>query len=69
VLERSPAGDDDGAGGELVLTHVHPGCTAEAARGATGWPLRVATDLAETAPPSADELAVLRALVARGAAA
>jgi glutaconate CoA-transferase subunit B len=70
VLERDPAGGVGGRGGELVLTHVHPGCTVDAARAATGWPLRVADDLAETRPPSDDELAVLRALVAaRGAAA
>ncbi|HEV7757959.1 MAG TPA: CoA-transferase [Acidimicrobiales bacterium] len=70
VLERDPAGGVGGRGGELVLTHVHPGCTVDAARAATGWPLRVADDLAETRPPSDDELAVLRALVAaKGAAA
>jgi glutaconate CoA-transferase subunit B len=58
TLER---GCDDG---ELVLTHLHPGCTLEAAHAATGWPLRVADDLAETPPPTPDELTVLRALVA-----
>jgi glutaconate CoA-transferase subunit B len=63
VLGRDP---DDG---ELVLTHVHPGCTVDAARAATGWPLRAADDLGETASPSADELAVLRALVAATGAA
>jgi glutaconate CoA-transferase subunit B len=67
VLERDPAGGDGGRGGELVLAHVHPGCTVDAARAATGWPLQVADDLAETAPPTPDELAVLRTLqAARG---
>ena len=47
---------------ELVLTHVHPGVSAEQAREATGWDLRVAGDLAETAPPSEEELRVLREL-------
>jgi len=56
---------------ELVLTHVHPGCTVDQVRAATGWPLRIADEgVAETEPPSDQELAVLRELVAaRGAAA
>jgi glutaconate CoA-transferase, subunit B len=68
VLERDPAGDGDaGPDGELVLTHVHPGCTVDEARAATGWSLGVADDVAVTEPPSPDELAVLRSLqAARG---
>ena len=50
---------------ELVLTHVHPGVTAEQAREATGWELKVADDLATTEPPTDEELAALRELVAR----
>jgi glutaconate CoA-transferase subunit B len=53
---------------ELVLTHVHPGCTVDRARAATGWPLQVADDVAVTDPPTADEMAVLRGLVAASAA-
>ena len=49
---------------ELVLTALHPGVTIEEARAATGWPLRVADELTVTAPPTDDELAVLRDLVA-----
>ena len=56
-------------GGELTLTHVHPGVTAEQARDATGWDLRVADDLRETEPPSEEELAALRALRTKGRAA
>lgn len=48
--------------GELTLVAVHPGATAAAAREATGWELRVADDLRETEPPTADELAALRSL-------
>jgi glutaconate CoA-transferase subunit B len=55
------------ADGELVLTHLHPGATAEQAVAATGWPLRVADALDETDPPTAAELEALRALQ-RGAA-
>jgi glutaconate CoA-transferase subunit B len=47
---------------ELVLTHLHPGVTAEQAREATGWDLTLAPELDRTAPPTAAELAALRAL-------
>jgi glutaconate CoA-transferase subunit B len=50
---------------ELVLTHVHPGVRVDQVRAATGWPLRVADALAETATPSVKELEVLRELTAR----
>jgi len=46
---------------ELVLTHVHPGVTAEQAIEATGWPLRVAGPQT-TEPPTAAELHALREL-------
>lgn len=59
VLGRGPSG-----GGDLVLTHVHPGSTVAGARAATGWDLRVSPDLAETVAPTAEELAVLRDLQA-----
>jgi glutaconate CoA-transferase subunit B len=50
---------------ELVLTAVHAGVTIDDVRAATGWDLKVSTDVAETPPPSAQEraaLAELRAL-------
>jgi glutaconate CoA-transferase, subunit B len=47
---------------ELTLTQVHPGVSVEQAREATGWQLRVAEDVEETAPPSEEELRVLREL-------
>jgi glutaconate CoA-transferase, subunit B len=56
ILE--PRGDDR----ELTLTHVHPGVDVEAARAATGWPLRVADDVRETRPPTGRELEALRSL-------
>ncbi len=52
--------------GELTLVRVHHGVSADDARAATGWPLRVAADLAVTEPPTAAELSVLRALKTRG---
>ncbi len=51
-----------GEGGELVLTRLHPGVEAAQAVAATGWPLQVAAELGRSAEPSAEELAVLRAL-------
>jgi glutaconate CoA-transferase subunit B len=47
---------------ELVLTQLHPGITAEAAREATGWELRLAEELTTVDPPTAQELEALRAL-------
>ena len=48
--------------GELTLTLVHPGVDGDAARDATGWPLRVAEDLRETRAPTELELDALRSL-------
>jgi glutaconate CoA-transferase, subunit B len=48
---------------ELTLTHVHPGVEPAQVRAATGWPLRVAADLAVTALPTVAELRALRMLV------
>ena len=50
--------------GELMLTAVYPGVSADDARAATGWELRVAEDLATVEPPSERELDTLRALQA-----
>jgi glutaconate CoA-transferase subunit B len=54
---------------ELTLTSVHPGVTADAVVAATGWPLKVAATLEVTAPPTSEELTVLRDLQARTAKA
>ncbi|WP_328418494.1 CoA-transferase subunit beta [Micromonospora sp. NBC_00389] len=51
---------------ELVLTELHPGVTVEQVRAATGWELRIAGTLTTTPPPTAAELAALRALQAAG---
>ncbi len=47
---------------ELVLVAVHPGISVEQVRAETGWPLRVASDLATTEPPVEKELLALRDL-------
>src|SRR5688572_29883642 len=54
---------------EFVVTTLHPGATVESVRENTGWPVRVAGEVVETAPPTGDELAVLRDLNARTAQA
>jgi glutaconate CoA-transferase, subunit B len=50
------------AGGELVLSELHPGVSVEQAKEATGWELRVAPHLRPGRPPDGDELRALRAL-------
>jgi glutaconate CoA-transferase subunit B len=45
---------------EMVLTSLHPGCSIEAVQEQVGWPLRVADDLAETEPPTPDQLRIMR---------
>jgi glutaconate CoA-transferase, subunit B len=50
---------------ELVLMQIHPGVAVDAVVEATGWPLRVAADVAGSEPPTDAELAALRALEAR----
>lgn len=49
---------------ELVLTDLHPGVTVHQVRAATGWDLKEADRIGVTAPPTAAELAALRALKA-----
>ena len=46
--------------GELTLTALHPGRTAEEAKANTGWDLIIATELEHTLPPTAEELRILR---------
>jgi glutaconate CoA-transferase subunit B len=52
--------------GELTLTELHPGATAEQAREATSWELRVADNATTSAEPTEPELAALRALKVAG---
>jgi glutaconate CoA-transferase subunit B len=49
---------------ELTLTTLHRGATVEEAIEATGWTLRVADSVGETARPSDGELAALRSFTA-----
>ena len=54
---------------ELTLVALHPGATAEQAKEATGWNLKVAEDPETTDPPTDGELEILRDLKARTEAA
>jgi len=45
---------------EMILTSVHPGVTVAGVQANTGWDLRVAAAVTETAVPTAPELAILR---------
>jgi glutaconate CoA-transferase subunit B len=54
---------------EMIVTSLHPGVTRAQVIEATGWPVRFAATIAETPPPTATELEVLRALHARTAQA
>jgi glutaconate CoA-transferase, subunit B len=47
---------------ELVMTSLHPGVSVEDVRDATGWPLVISDDLAETEAPTEKELTALRDL-------
>ncbi len=48
------------AGGELVLTALHPGRTIDEARDNTGWALRCESCNSVTEPPTPDEIRILR---------
>ncbi|HLZ64476.1 MAG TPA: CoA-transferase [Ktedonosporobacter sp.] len=47
--------------GEALLQSYHPGTSIEQVQAETGWPLRLTPDCAETIPPGADELRLIRA--------
>jgi glutaconate CoA-transferase subunit B len=49
----------------MTVVSLHPGVTRDKVAAECGWPLRFANDVAETPPPSAEELVVLRELHAR----
>jgi glutaconate CoA-transferase subunit B len=50
---------------EMTVTTVHPGVTRDQIDGNTGWKVRYAAKVAETAPPAPIELQALRDLQAR----
>ena len=63
ILEPDPATC------ELTVASIHPGVERAAIDAATGWPVRYVSRLRTTDPPSNRELATLRELLRRTAAA
>lgn len=59
VLEPEPSSK------ELIVSQLHPGVTREQIQEATGWDLRFADSVTETALPSEVELSTLRDLLER----
>ena len=49
--------DDDG---EMRLDALHPGATLDRVRDSMGWEVRVAAHLADTPPPTSEELRLIR---------
>jgi len=54
---------------ELEVVSLHPGIAREQVAGSTGWAIKFSDRVAETPPPTAEELRVLRDLHARTKAA
>jgi acyl CoA:acetate/3-ketoacid CoA transferase beta subunit len=52
--------DFAGAGGRMRLVSFHPGVQIERIKAKTGFEIQIPTDLKETAPPSEEELRLLR---------
>jgi glutaconate CoA-transferase subunit B len=50
---------------EFVVTSIHASVTRDDVAAHTGWPVRFSGDVTQTPPPEADELRVLRDLMAR----
>ena len=46
--------------GEMILTQLHPGASIEQVKENTGWPIKIANNLAITIAPSPEELRILR---------
>ncbi|MDE3103495.1 MAG: hypothetical protein KGJ98_14845 [Chloroflexota bacterium] len=53
----------DPSSGRLVVRSVHPGITADELRASTGFPIDLAPDLPTTAPPTREELELIREVI------
>jgi glutaconate CoA-transferase subunit B len=54
---------------EMTVTSIHAGVTRDQIADQTGWPVRYSAKVAETPPPTVQELAALREIKARTARA
>jgi acyl CoA:acetate/3-ketoacid CoA transferase beta subunit len=59
----SELGVFDYATGRMRLCSYHPGVTIDKIRKRTGFPLDIASDVRETAPPTAEEVRLLREVI------
>ena len=59
--------EPDAVAKEMTVVSIHPGVTRAQIEAATGWPVSFAASVADTPPPTAQELATLRDLHARSA--
>jgi len=57
--------EPDAQSKEMTVVSLHPGVTREQVQDNTGWPVKFTAQVAETPPPTARELEVLRELHAR----
>ncbi len=48
--------------GEMFLASLHPGMSIDAVKERTGWDIKISSELRTTAPPTEEELRVLREL-------
>lgn len=62
IFSFDTADGGDSGSCELVLQAVFPGLNAEVVQVETGWPLRVADTVREIAPPTTEEIDLLRRL-------
>ncbi len=51
---------------EAILASYHPGVSPDEVRRQTGWPLRVSSTVHATAPPTEEELAIIRSYDPKG---
>lgn len=56
----------DSESGEMTLERLRPGVTVEMVQAEVGWPLKTSPDLREEAPPTVDELRIMREQLGSG---
>lgn len=59
----SDLGQFDFEGGRMRLTHLHPGVDLQRVQAKTGFDLEMSADLAETEPPTREEIRLLREVI------
>jgi len=56
----------DAATSEMILSSLHPGVSIADVQAATGWPIRISTDLSQTSIPTAREAAMMKQFDPKG---